>query len=137
MLTKEKVRRMTAKNCAVLECADLLGKKWTYPILDGVAFQPGIRYNQLLRTLETISPKVLAMRLEELEQAGILKNIVQKKNNAKTSKYFLTPQGKDLQQALKTLKKWGARWNLVSPTCPHENCATCKLEFATQPMIQK
>lgn len=98
--------------------------------MDGVFFKPGIRFNQLQETVNGISPKVLAQQLNALQKQGIVRNLSKTEKGEKISKYFLTPQGKDLQQALKTLKDWGIRWKHVPPTCTNTSCAACKLEFA-------
>lgn len=120
---------MVAKNCPVLDCCQLLGKKWVFPIIDTVSFSPGIRFNSLLKALNGISPKVLSLELKKMKKTGILQNISEKVNGKKNSKYFLTEQGKELWLALKTIKAWGAKWQLVPAKCENTNCAECKTVF--------
>ena len=120
---------MTAKNCPVLASAGIVGKKWVYPIMDGVYYKPGIRFNQLLDTMNGVSPKVLSHQLKTMEKSNILRNHSSRTTGSETSKYYLTPQGKDLHTALRTLKEWGVRWNYVPATCPTTSCAACTREF--------
>ncbi len=120
---------MFGKNCPVIESAQIIGKKWTFPIIDAVFFAQGASFSQLQKTLGGISPKVLSHELKELRKKGVMEKTTLQKNRLKNSKYFLTEEGKDLQQALRTLKQWGVKWKHVPQTCPNANCAACKIEF--------
>jgi len=111
--------------CSVLDCAQLLGKKWTPIVLDTLFFEQGIPFNRLQKTLFPIQAKVLSSRLKELQKMGLVENTVKTQNKIKNSSYRLTFEGKELHKAFQTLKKWGMKTQKTPKTCLDSNCATC------------
>jgi len=60
----------------VARAADLLGRRWVLAILWASSEGGAVRFNEFKQALETIPPRTLAARLQELEQAGILERRV-------------------------------------------------------------
>ncbi|HEY4412060.1 MAG TPA: helix-turn-helix domain-containing protein [Gaiellaceae bacterium] len=60
----------------VARAADLLGRRWVLAILWASSEAGAVRFNEFKQALETIPPRTLAARLQELEQAGILERRV-------------------------------------------------------------
>ncbi|MCX8166781.1 MAG: helix-turn-helix transcriptional regulator [Candidatus Micrarchaeota archaeon] len=61
----------TYSNCFFLKNLDLLEKKWSIKILL-VIMRGATRFNEIQRRLKKITPKMLSMRLRELEQRGLI-----------------------------------------------------------------
>ncbi|MGH2971299.1 MAG: winged helix-turn-helix transcriptional regulator [Gaiellaceae bacterium] len=60
----------------VARAADLLGRRGVLAILWASYEAGAVRFNEFKQALETIPPRTLAARLQELEQAGILERRV-------------------------------------------------------------
>ncbi len=117
------------KKCTIYRTVSFVGKKWTLLILlelyKGKAKWK--RYSHLKKKMEEITPKVLSMRLKELEN----EKLITKKVDAKTSpikcEYSLTRSGKDFIGIIKDMKKWSLKWKGSSITCRRSDCYMCKL----------
>lgn len=80
---------------------DLLGRRWALRILWELRTgQPTFR--ELRQRCDAVSSSVLASRLRELSEAGIVAHT--------GSGYALTPAGRDLLTRLRPLIEWAARW---------------------------
>ncbi len=117
------------KNCPVLNVASFTGKKWTILIL--LELYKGKtkwkRYSRLKESLLNITPKVLSMRLKELEKQRLLKRRVSTKTFPIKSEYSLTPMGEDFIKIVKGIKRWGLRWKVKNEVCESMDCAQCSL----------
>ncbi|MCW1908690.1 MAG: helix-turn-helix transcriptional regulator [Candidatus Saccharibacteria bacterium] len=88
-------------------CLQVLGNKWTALILRDLTDGPK-RFTELEKSLETISPRSLSQRLDDLE----LHKIVTKKHFAESPprvEYTLTERGRDFLPILKAMADWGAK----------------------------
>jgi DNA-binding HxlR family transcriptional regulator len=79
----------------------LLGKRWTGQLLD-LLLQGPARFNALAAALPGLSHRVLAERLTELRQAGLIERTATAGNPA----YALTPRGEQLRPAMDALASW-------------------------------
>jgi len=93
--------------CPVAKATELLGERWMLLILREL-FLGSHRYSEFQRGLSRISPSLLAKRLKQLEQAGIVVRKAQ--TGRKGNDYFLTPAGKELEPMIGQLAVWGMRW---------------------------
>ncbi len=93
--------------CPVAKATELLGERWMLLILREL-FLGSHRYSELQRGLSRISPSLLARRLKQLEQAGII--VRKQQAGRKGHDYFLTPAGKELGPLIEQLAVWGMRW---------------------------
>jgi DNA-binding HxlR family transcriptional regulator len=66
------------------------------------------RYSQLHRGLKSVTHKMLAQQLRELERDGVIDRKVYPVVPPKVE-YSLTPLGKDLDTILKDLQRWGKK----------------------------
>jgi DNA-binding HxlR family transcriptional regulator len=114
------------KNCTVYRTADLVGRRWTLLIL--LELNKGLkwkRYSHLKSSLLDITPKILSMRLKELEARDLLvKKITADKFPIKCE-YSLTPKGKDFFNVIKNIKEWSLKWEVDSKVCKKTDCETC------------
>ena len=99
---------MTDDICPVAEAAKLLGDKWTLIILRDLG-QGCCRFKDLERTGEGISPSVLAARLRELEQRGILTRTSYNEIPPRVE-YALTEKGRDAIPVVEALGTYGTTW---------------------------
>ena len=84
------------KNCPVDNTFKIIGKKFTFHIVRNIAMRNQTRFNEFLGTIENINPKTLALRLKELEEAGIIQRTVYAEVPIRIE-YTLTKKGQDLQ----------------------------------------
>ncbi len=87
---------------------DLLGKKWTGLIIRSLLDGPK-RFSDLTEIISNISAKVLADRMKELEQLGIITRNVYPEIPVRIE-YDLTDKGRDLKTSLDEIQQWAEKW---------------------------
>jgi len=97
-----------AQFCSLARAAEILGERWTIPILRELFAGPQ-RFSDLRRRLPGLSPSVLTERLERLGQHGVLARRRQPPPAA-SDVYELTDAGRALKPALLELTRWGVRF---------------------------
>lgn len=97
-----------AQFCPVARAAEVLGERWTLPILRDLFTGPQ-RFSDLRRRLPGLSSSVLATRLARLEELGVVERRVLEPPAASTV-YELTETGRALEPALRELIRWGVRF---------------------------
>lgn len=101
---------LTEKECssnlqAVGDALYVIGGKWKLKIL--IAMREGhYRFNDLQRTVDGISAKVLSNELKELEMNGFIKRIVHSEIPVSVE-YELTGYSDTLKDVLHSLAEWG------------------------------
>lgn len=65
-----------------------------------------MRFGQLQRALDGISPKTLSLRLKQLEKDGIVKKHIFAEVPLHVE-YSLTPKGESLKKIINLMKDWG------------------------------
>jgi DNA-binding HxlR family transcriptional regulator len=90
------------------EAASLLGKKWTGLILH-VLLTGSTRFKEIKEMVPQMSDKMLAERLKELEESGIIERKVYPEIPVRIE-YQLTAKGKDLEIVVASIREWGDRW---------------------------
>ena len=115
------------KSCTVYQTADFIGKKWTMLVL--LELHKGKsstrRYSELKKRLPDITPKMLSLRLKELEKEGLVKKIVDASEFPVKSSYSLTNSGKDFIKIIKGIKMWALKWRLKNRVCENADCGKC------------
>lgn len=97
-----------AQFCPLARASELLGERWTLPILRELLVGPQ-RFSDLLRRLPGLSSSVLATRLGRLEGMGV----VQRRElppPAACQVYALGEAGRALVPAIRELMRWGLRF---------------------------
>ncbi len=81
--------------CPLLTQLGFVSKKWSLQLVMSLASADNMRFGELARSLEGITPRMLAQRLDEMEKLGI---VSKKRFNEAPPRveYFLTDKGKDL-----------------------------------------
>ena len=105
--------RSTVENCPVFVASRILGKRWTILILQSLMRESariGLRFNELQKDLDWISPKVLTERLRELETEGIFQRDIDASTIPPKVSYKLTTKGQDLRGVLTMMQQWGLKY---------------------------
>ena len=106
--------RTYGDGCGIAHALDLVGERWALLVVRELLLGPK-RFTDLRDGLPNASPNVLAQRLRELEQAGI----VQRRKlspPAGSWVYELTDWGRELKPIVITLGTWALR----SPSFPDD-----------------
>ncbi len=94
--------------CPVAMASELLCTRWTVVLLRELLCGPS-RFNELRRGVPRMSPALLAQRLRELEEAGIVERRPSPRDRA-VYEYQLTPAGQELRPVIEGMGRWGQRW---------------------------
>src|ERR671915_996598 len=100
-------RRTYGDGCAIARGLDLIGERWSLLVVRELLLGPK-RYTDLRRGLPNASPNVLSERLGELERAGIVRRR-KLPPPAGSRVYELTDWGRELEEIVISLGRWGAR----------------------------
>ncbi len=87
----------------------VLGRKWTGLILRDIGFRKIDRFNRLLESIPGLTPRVLSMRLKELDEEGIIERI-ETHNSHMVVRWGLTEKGRDTLPILMRLIAFGSKW---------------------------
>ena len=99
--------RTYGQYCGVARALEMVGERWALLIIRDLLVGPK-RYTDLRSGLPKIPTNVLATRLKELEQAGVVVRRVQPRPSGAVV-YELTPYGAELEELVLGLGRWGAR----------------------------
>ena len=103
-----------AQFCPVAKASEVFGDRWTPIIIRELCF--GARsFGELLEATPLISRTVLAQRLKQLQQSGVVH--IEAKPNGRGHLYRLTQAGEDFRPLIEALSVWGQRWGqgLIGP----------------------
>ena len=96
-------------NCPIRTTLGVLGKKWTMLIIRDIGFLKINRFNRILESIPGLTPRVLSMRLKELEKEGIIR-CTQTKGEQTMVLWNLTEKGMDILPILLMLTAFGSKW---------------------------
>src|SRR5437660_1658630 len=99
-----------SKQCPVGLDLATLGRKWTVHILESIGVLHIDRFNQILRSLPGLTPRVLIMRLNELEESGLITPIIIQKS-PKLVSWTLTEKGQDTLPILEGYFSFTKKWH--------------------------
>jgi DNA-binding HxlR family transcriptional regulator len=110
-LQDESVVRPQVKiiNCPIKTSLGVLGKKWTMLIIRDIGFLKIQRFNRILDSIHGLTPRVLSMRLKELEKEGLIQ-CIQEKRTPMMVLWSLTEKGKDTLPILLMLTAFSSKW---------------------------
>ena len=91
-------------DCGVYKSFDLLGKKWSLPMLIMFWNNPGeeLKFSNFSSMSTTITGRIISMRLKEFESLNIVSKFV---DGGKTS-YMLTQSGLELREVYVRVQEW-------------------------------
>ncbi|MDT5193598.1 MAG: hypothetical protein QOH20_352 [Mycobacterium sp.] len=107
-------RRTYGEGCAVSHALDVIGERWALVVVRELLLGPK-RFTDLRAGMPGASPDVLAQRLRQLQEAGV---VHQHKlpPPAASQVYALTDWGAELEPVITHLGRWGSR----SPSMPYD-----------------
>jgi len=108
------VRRNYGQGCGTAHALDLIGDRWALLVVRELVFGPK-RFVDLREGLPGIGPNVLSQRLKELADAEVIRRRVLPPPAGSTV-YELTEWGRELEDVIVRLGRWGAR----SPSMPRD-----------------
>ena len=103
MLTKEEMPA-----CPVATTVQLIGSKWKLLILRNLLARPW-RFNELRKSLEGISQKVLTDSLRSMEEDGLVTHTVYPEVPPRVE-YSLSPLGESMRPIIQAMEQWGAQY---------------------------
>jgi DNA-binding HxlR family transcriptional regulator len=98
--------RTYGDRCGVARALDLVGERWALLVVRELLLGPK-RFTDLRAGLPNLSPDVLAQRLRELEQAGVVRRRALPPP-AGSRVYELTARGLELEPVILELGRWGS-----------------------------
>jgi len=93
--------------CPIKASMGVLGRKWTTLLLRDIGFRKIDRFNHLLESIPGLTPRVLSMRLKELERDGIIQKT---EDQELIVRWTLTEKGEDTLPILTRLMAFGSKW---------------------------
>ena len=97
-------------NCPISNVLDHVGDKWSLLIIRDIALYGKQTYKALLESDESMATNVLATRLAQLEESGILAKQTDATDKRKKL-YCLTEQGRDFIPLLIDMTLWSAKYD--------------------------
>ncbi len=113
--------------CEVYTTTNLLGKKWTIALLEAISQNGHLGFNYLAKHVGSITPRVLANRIAELEEQKLIEKKYVHDANFKRSSYRITPKGNELLHILLLVRNWSIKFNDNLP-CERGQCKECPRE---------
>lgn len=113
--------------CPLKGIIDLISKKWALLIINALGNCGKLRFNQIMETLDGISPKTLSDTLKELQA----EQLVKRESFAEIPprvEYSLTKDGLALRKSIIPLLEWTANRNGVNKA----RCAQCPPKMRTR-----
>lgn len=94
-------------SCPIRASLGVLGRKWALLILRDVGVLKGVRFSDLLKHNEGLTPRMLTFRLKELQAEGLISRV--SKSNATT--YELSEKGQYAFPILTAFISYGIRYH--------------------------
>ena len=95
-------------DCPVATTVSLIGSKWKLLIMRNLLVRPW-RFNELQRSLEGISQKVLTDSLRSMEEDGIITRTVFPEVPPRVE-YALSELGESMRPIIKSMEAWGTEY---------------------------
>jgi len=113
--------------CPLKGIIDLISKKWALLIINTLGNCGKLRFNQIMQTLEGISPKTLSDTLKDLQNEHLIKRESFAEIPPRVE-YSLTKDGAELRKSIIPLLKWTANRSGVNK----QRCEQCPPEMRTR-----
>lgn len=108
-VTLARVRTGFGQFCPVAVASEVFAKPWT-PLILRELFAGSDHFNQIHRGVPLMSRALLARRLRELEDAGVVSK--QSLPGERRYRYQLTDAGGEFRTVVEALGNWGQRWTV-------------------------
>lgn len=105
-------KRSYGQYCGLARALDVVGARWSLLIVRELLVGPA-RYGELLAGLPGIATNLLATRLKELEEVGVVERTLDTGSNGVA--YVLTPWGQELRETVASLVRWSTPLMISGP----------------------
>src|SRR5829696_7825637 len=105
---------MLDSECPVCRTSEIISGKWTLLIIRDLA-DSALRFCELERSLQGISPRTLSLRLRCLEEQGIVERRTYPEVPPRVE-YALTDKGRALVPLIEDMRSYGRKWLGVCET---------------------
>ena len=99
------VKKEELPDCPVATTVQLIGNKWQLLLLRNLLVRPW-RFNELMKSLDGISQKVLTESLRSMESDGIITRTVYPEVPPRVE-YALSELGESMRPILDAMQAWG------------------------------
>lgn len=93
----------------IIDVQDMMSGKWKYVIIAALFLSGKMRFMDLKRRIDGISPKVLSNELKDLEMNHLVTRTV-RDTKPVTVEYELTELGKSFIDIIEAMGKWGMKY---------------------------
>lgn len=116
------------KTCPVYYASNLIGKRWTILIILELhkGESKAKRFHELKNRLPQLTPKILSMRLKEMEKEGLITKKVDSTTVPIKSEYALTKKGEEFIDIIEHIKQWVLKYR-TAKKCSAKDCKHCLL----------
>ena len=99
--------------CPLAMATEILGSRWTLLLLREM-LDGSTGFNEIARGVPLMSRSMLASRMRELEQAGLITK--KASGSGRPSEYRLTEAGQALGPVVRSIAEWGQEWIDTEPS---------------------
>ena len=103
-------RSIGKSHCPINYSLEVIGDPWSLLIIRDIVCYNKHTFSEFLQSKEHISTRTLTMRLQDLQEAGIL-TVAAHQNDRRRNLYTLTTKGRKLIPILVELATWGALYD--------------------------
>ena len=102
------IKKENLPECPVATTVSLIGSKWKLLIMRNLMMRPW-RFNELKKSLEGISQKVLTDSLRSIEEDGLITRTVYPEVPPRVE-YALSDLGETMRPILDAMQEWGTNY---------------------------
>ncbi len=129
------------QRCSFNTLFELVSRKWSLFILSHLFLDGQMTFSELKRRLigcegETISNKMLADRLKELENGGLIKREVKDERPVRVY-YTLTEQGVEFKDVILVFNNWNLKWLHGNKFGTGKHCTECSFRRLLEQLENK
>ncbi len=96
------------KVCPIRSSLGVLGRHWTLLVFRDVSFFRKVRFTDILHNNPGLSPRLLSLRLKDLQEEGLIERAVNPKDHREIW-YNVTDRGRDAVPILTAFIQYGAK----------------------------
>ena len=100
--------KMPRMDCAIDATMSVIEGRWKTAVLCKLVMKKKLRFNQLIKEIDGVSPRILSKQLKELERDGVISRTSFPEIPPRVE-YQLTEKGESLIPLLKIMGDWGLR----------------------------
>jgi len=115
--------------CTLYKTMNFIAKRWNLLIILELykGDKEWKRYSEIKRQLNNITPKILSLRLKELQIEGLIQRREDTTHHPIKSEYKLTSSGNNFIQIIQQIKEWTLKNKLSNQTCKETDCKYCTI----------